>query len=301
MWFQLLSPHRSFRFCLSSSRRRRRTRVSSLRFSPSRHVGKDARGRCSLGARAFRARAVEARRHAARAMPPPSARDPGSRPGSFAADPRDFDAPVSELLRRVEASRDAPSQQAGGGPARAGDARAARADGAGRERTRPARPRRPLHELEDPEGTFDEEFKVRDARGGGAPGGAGARPGARARADGVGWRAHPPTAFSLPRRRRPRRARAPRRRRPARGPPVRASVRARASTRAPRAPPSTRVERTTPSSRGHFFRPPKGAGRRVESPFRSVRSDDETHIFTRFFFHHLTTTLPRRRTKLVSG
>lgn len=97
-------------------------------------------------------------------MPPPSARDPGSRPGSFAADPRDFDAPVSELLRRVEASRDAPSQQAGGGPARAGDARAARADGAGRERTRPARPRRPLHEFEDPEGTFDEEFKVRDAR-----------------------------------------------------------------------------------------------------------------------------------------
>ena len=120
-------------------------------------------------------------------MPPPSARDPGSRPGSFAADPRDFDAPVSELLRRVEASRDAPSQQAGGGPARAGDARAARADGAGRERTRPARPRRPLHELEDPEGTFDEEFKVRDARSrsrGGARGGAGARPGARARADG---------------------------------------------------------------------------------------------------------------------
>ena len=271
-WFQLLSPHRSFRFCLSSSRRRRRTRVSSLRFSPSRHVGKDARGRCSLGARAFRARAVEARRHAARAMPPPSARDPGSRPGSFAADPRDFDAPVSELLRRVEASRDAPSQQAGGGPARAGDARAARADGAGRERTRPARPRRPLHELEDPEGTFDEEFKVRDARsrwrGGRARGRRRAPRCARA-TDGRwrAWRAHPPTAFSLPRRRRPRRARAPRRRRPARGPPVRASVRARASTRASRAPPSTRLARTTPSSRGHFFRPPKGAGRTEVPPF----------------------------------
>ena len=97
------------------------------------------------------------------------------------------------------------------------------------------------------------------------------------------WRAHPPTAFSLPRRRRPRRARAPRRRRPARGPPVRASVRARASTRASRAPPSTRLERTTPSSRGHFFRPPKGAGRTEVPPF-GRSADDETHIFTRFFF-----------------
>ena len=199
-------------------------RVSSLRFSPSRHVGMGAV--VVPSARAFRARG-QARRTRARCRRARATRVRARGRGGPARLRRARSEPCAASgVARRPSQRRAVARARGGRARGASGRRGARADAA-RAAEAP--------ELEDPE---DVRRGVQGARRAletrGRPGRRRAPRCARERT-GVGARGGPPTAFPPAAETTARaRARAPTTRP---GTPVRASVRARASTRASRAPP----------------------------------------------------------------